>query len=338
MQTPASENADPPLPARLFLTGGSGYVGRNLIRHFTARGAEVIALVRTDGARRIVESLGAIPFGGDLHSEQLVAGMEGCQALIHAAADTDHGPASAVQRRTNVDGTRNVFVAAAKAGIRRAVHLSSESVLLDGHPLVDANERMLYPDRPAGGYSATKAEAERIALSAVSKGVEVCVVRPRFVWGRDDTTALPQLLEAVDSGRFAWIDGGRYATSSTHIANLAHGIERALVAGTSGEIYFIADADSIEFRSFISALLQSQGRLVPDRNVPRWLVFGIAAVCERIAAVTGGRWRPPVTLQSLAPSAVTVTVDITKARRDLGYEPAISREEGIAELQALHDA
>ncbi len=93
--------------------------------------------------------------------------------------------------------------------VRRAVHLSTESVLLDGGPLVNAEESWPLPARPVGGYSATKAQAEREALAASQARLDVVVVRPRFIWGRDDTTALPQLLKAVDSGKFAWIDGGR---------------------------------------------------------------------------------------------------------------------------------
>ncbi|MDM0029943.1 NAD-dependent epimerase/dehydratase family protein [Variovorax saccharolyticus] len=326
----------PQLPARLFLTGGSGYVGRNLIRHFTGLGVEVVALARSDAARRTVQLLGARPFEGDLLSANLVAGMAGCEALVHAAADTDHSAASASQCRTNVDGTRHVFAAAAQAQIRRAVHLSTESVLLDGGPLVDADERQPYPRRAAGGYSATKAQAEQIALAAVEKGVETTVVRPRFIWGRDDTTALPQLLKAVDAGQFAWIDGGRYRTSTTHIANLVHGIERALIAGQSGQCYFIADPDVVEFRSFISAMLASQGRPLPVREVPCWLVRTMAVVGERVAALSGGRWRPSVTRQALAPSAVEVTLNIGKALRELGYAPPVSRAEGLAELQGIH--
>lgn len=325
-------------PARLFLTGGSGYVGRNLIRHFTGLGTEVVALARSDAARHTVQQLGARPFGGDLLSAQLAAGMAGCDALIHAAADTDHGTASAAQHRTNVDGTRHVFAAAAQAGIQRAVHLSTESVLLDGRPLVDADERHPYPKRAAGGYSATKAQAEQIALAAVDAGVQTTVVRPRFLWGRDDTTALPQLLKAVDTGQFAWIDGGRYKTSTTHIGNLVHGIERALAAGRPGQCYFIADPDVVEFRGFVSAMLASQGRPLPTKEVPRWLVRTVAAVGERVAALSGGRWRPPVTRQALAPSAVEVTVNIGKAQRELGYAPPVSRAEGLAEMQGRHTA
>lgn len=322
------------LPSRLFLTGGSGYVGRNLIRHFTSLGVEVLALARSAEACRAVEALGARAVQGDLFSSNLQADMAGCQALVHAAADTDHGLPSAAQRRTNVDGTRQVLTAARQAGIRRVVHLSTESVLLDGAALVQAHEGLPYPPRPVGAYSASKAEAERIALSMSGEGFDVIAVRPRFVWGRDDSTALPQLLAAVDSGQFAWIDGGRYLTSTTHIANLAHGIERALLAGAPGESYFIADADEVEFRTFISAMLTTQGRPVPGKEVPRWLVRAVATVGEGVARLTGGRWHPPVTRQALATSAVEVTLDISKARRDLSYAPPISRAQGLAELQA----
>lgn len=323
-----------PLPTRLFLTGGSGYVGRNLIRHFTALGVEVLALARSAQARQAVEALGARAVAGDLFSTDLAAGMAGCQALVHAAADTGHGLPTPAQHRTNVDGTRRVFAAARGAGIRRAVHLSTESVLLDGRALVQAHEGLPYPQRPAGGYSASKAEAERIALAASGDGLAVMAVRPRFVWGRDDTTALPQLLAAVDGGQFAWIGGGRYRSSTTHIGNLVHGIECALRAGAAGQCYFIADDGDVEFRAFISALLSTQGRTVPDKQVPRWLVRGVAAVGEGLARLSGGRWSPPVTRQALATSAVEVTLDIRRAREELGYAPPVDRAQGLAELKA----
>jgi nucleoside-diphosphate-sugar epimerase len=81
-------------------------------------------------------------------------------------------------------------------------------------------------------------------------------------------------------------------------------------------------------------MLISQGRTVPEKAVPRWLVTTVAAVSERISAITGGRWHPPVTRQMLAPSAVEVTLNIAKARRELGYEPPISRAMGLEELRS----
>ncbi|MBB5369984.1 MULTISPECIES: NAD-dependent epimerase/dehydratase family protein [unclassified Janthinobacterium] len=318
---------------RLFLTGGSGYLGRNLIRHFVAQGATVVALVRSERAATVVSALGAVPFAGDL-LDPLDEGMAGCQALIHAAADTNHGYATAAQRRTNLDGTRHVFASARAAGIARAVFISSESVLLDGGPLVNAREDMPFPDHPAGAYTRTKGEAERIALALAAPGFSVVAARPRFLWGRDDTTALPQLTAAAAAGKMAWLDGGRYLTSTTHIVNACTGIALALERGRSGEAYFFSDGEPTEFRRFITALLATQGIVAPEKSVPRWLVHAIASMGDMLATLSGGRFTPPVTRQQLATMSVEVTLDISKARTHLGYQPVMPRSVGLAELVA----
>jgi nucleoside-diphosphate-sugar epimerase len=319
---------------RIFLTGGSGYVGRNLIRHFVARGVGVTALVRSDASATTVRALGAVPFHGDIFDATLTAGMAGCDALIHAAADTDHGPATERQRCINEEGTRAVLDAAQASGITRVIHLSTESVLATGRPLVNVDESMPMPARPAGGYSRTKAAAERIALAANGPDFSVVVLRPRFVWGRDDTTALPALMEAVRSGKFAWISGGNYLTSTTHIANLCHAVELALDGGRGGEVYFISDGEPLPFRTVVSALIETQGLDVPDKTVPRFVVRTVAAIGDMLATVSGGRLVPSFTLQAYATSAVEVSFDISKSRHELGYTPVISREEGLAELRS----
>ncbi|MGV3575868.1 MAG: NAD-dependent epimerase/dehydratase family protein [Devosia sp.] len=319
---------------RIFITGGSGYVGRNLIRHFVGRGIPVTALARSPKSERTVAELGATPFSGDLLGTDLTRGMEGCDALIHAAADTDHGPGTESQQRVNEEGTRVVFKTARAAGIQRAIHLSTESVLADGRPLVNVDEHHPLPRRPAGSYSRSKAAAERCALSFNGGGMDVVAVRPRFVWGRDDTTALPNLLGAVKSGQFAWISGGDYLTTTTHIANLCHGIELAIVRGKGGEVYFLGDDEPVRFRDFATALMATQGVKAPEKSVPRALLQLIAGVGDWLHKVSGGRITAPLTLQAFATSAVSITLDIGKARRELGYAPIMSREAGLAEMAA----
>jgi nucleoside-diphosphate-sugar epimerase len=319
----------------IFLTGASGYVGRNLIRHFVSRGVKITALVRSANSAERVRQLGATPFNGQLFDPALTGGMAGCDALIHAAADTSHGPASERQRRVNEDGTRSVLEAARAANIRKVIQLSTESVLATGKPLVNVDETIPLPQRPAGGYSRTKAAAERLALAADGPGFSVVVLRPRFVWGRDDTTALPALTQAVKSGKFAWISGGSYLTSTTHIANLCAAVELALGRGRGGQVYFISDGTPVPFRTIVSELLETQGLAVPEKVVPRAVVRAVATIGDLLAKISRGRIIPPLTLQAYATSAVEVSFDIGKARRELGYEPLISREEGLAELRAV---
>ncbi|WP_176084445.1 NAD-dependent epimerase/dehydratase family protein [Martelella sp. HB161492] len=316
----------------IFVTGANGYVGRNLIRHFTARGRPVIGLVRSEGAAKLICSLGATPVIGDMLTADLASRMAGAESLIHAAANLDHGSGSGALTE-NRDGTKRVMAAAREAGVLSVVHVSSDSVLQDGNPLRGVTETMPYPARPAGAYSAGKAEAERIALTA-SDTMRVMVLRPRMVWGRDDGTALPRLAEMVKTGRFAWISGGSYLSSTTHIVNLCHAIDLALERGRTGQVYHINDGPARSFRETVTGLLATQGLTAPEKSVPRGMMRVTAHIGDRLHRLSNGRLNGPLSFQEYATSAVEITLDITKAQRELGYLPVISWEIGLAELRS----
>ncbi|MCE9579223.1 MAG: NAD-dependent epimerase/dehydratase family protein [Deltaproteobacteria bacterium] len=321
--------------SRVFVTGGSGYVGRNLIRALVASGVEVVALARSEASAAAVAALGARPCRGDvLDRAALVLGMHGCDAVVHAAADTDHGRGSAAQDRINILGTTTVFEAARAAGVRRAIQISTEAVLADGRPLHQVDETHPIPARHAGNYSRTKALAEQAALAQHRDGLEVIVLRPRFVWGRDDSTALPQLVAAARAKKLVWIDGGRYLTSTTHVANLARAVELALASGRGGEIYFVTDGEPVPFRDFVEQLLATRGVAAPTRAVPRWLVRVAMAVGGALAWLTRGRVAPPISRQEYGTVAHEMTIVDAKIRRELGYAPVVSRQAGLAELRA----
>lgn len=315
---------------QIFVTGGSGYLGRNLIRRLVAEGHDVVALARSDASALALVTLGARAARGDiLDYDSLVAGMIGCAGLVHAAADTGHAIHAPDQQATNLNGTRNVFTAAREAGIARAVHISTEAVLLSGKPLVDATETLPYPTRFAGSYSASKAAAEQMALSLSSPAMPIVAVRPRFVWGRDDTTALPQLIAAARSGKLAWIAGGTYLTSTTHIDNAVEGIVCALMNGNAGEAYFIADDERSTFREFVSRLLQAAGIEAPDKTVPRMVVRAVVVVGSAIERLTRGMMAAPIGAQEYGTVGVEVTLNTDKARRELGYRAVMTISEGM---------
>lgn len=317
----------------VFVTGGSGYLGRNVLRALAAEGHALRALARSEASAARVSALGAVPVRGDLADvEALRRGMQGVTHVVHAAADTDHGDSSAGQLEANVGGTRNVLLAARDAKVRRAIHISTEAVLLDGEPLRNADESMPVSTSQRGSYSRTKAESERVALEASSEDFEVVVLRPRFVWGRDDSTALPQLVDAAKSGKLVWIGGGRYRTSTTHVANVAHAVGLALDRGRAGEVYFVTDGDPVPFREFVSALLVTQSTPVPTRSVPRWLVRAAVELGDFASRATGGAIHGPLSRQEFVTLGVEVTLNIEKAKRELGYEPVVSRDIGLAEL------
>lgn len=318
----------------VFVTGGSGFIGGGLLRTLLSDGRTVRALVRSDAAATRVAALGAEPVRGDLDDRAaLHAGASGCELAFHAAALTsDWGPWQEFER-INVHGTRNVCAACRAAGIRRLVHVSTEAVLLAGDPLVDVDERApLRPDSKAP-YAASKAQAEQTALDANGEGLEVVVVRPRFVWGAGDTTLLPQLLELVRRGRFAWIGGGRHLTDTTHVDNAVHGLMLAAQKARPAAVYFVTDGQPVVFREFVSELLRTQDVEPPERSIPAPIARAIAAAGEdawRLLRLPGS---PPLTRFAYWVSSQQCTINITRARSELGYSPIRSRSDGLDELR-----
>ncbi|MBM4781361.1 MAG: NAD-dependent epimerase/dehydratase family protein [Archangiaceae bacterium] len=318
----------------VFVTGGSGYVGRNLIRGLVSRGHQVRALARSDASVKTVEALGATAVRGDLLDEKaLAAGLAGCQWLVHAAADTGQTSGNAAQERINIDGTRLLFRLARDQGVKRGVHVSTEAVLADGGPLVQVDETRHFPAKFAGGYSRSKALAEQAALDGNGGGLDVMVVRPRMVWGRDDTTLMPAFIKAAQSGQLAWIDGGRFLTSTTHVDNLVHALVLALEKGRAGRVYFVSDGDPVPFRDFVTELLETQHVKAPTREVPRWLAKGLTSVSSLVETVSGGKNPGPLPLQTFALMAHEVTVNDARAREELGYAPVMARATGLDELK-----
>jgi nucleoside-diphosphate-sugar epimerase len=317
----------------VFVSGGSGFLGGRLIERLIARGDRVRALARSDAAAEAVRRLGAEPVRGDLDQPSaLTEAMRGTELVFHAAAATQEWAPLEHFRRINVEGTRNVLSAARAAKVRRLVHVSTESVLLDGKPLVDVDESRPIPSRVIGRYPRTKAEAEGLVRAANGDGLETIVVRPRLVWGKGDTTVLPKLVEAVSAGRFAWIDQGRALTSTCHVRNACEGLVRAAERGRPGEVYFVTDGEPVEVRGFLTAMLATQGVDPGARSVPRGVAYAAATLAEGLWTLVGRASPPPAQRTAILLIGQQVTVRDDKARRELGYSPVITREAGLQEL------
>lgn len=321
---------------KVFLTGGSGFLGGHTIEHLAAMGHEVVAMARSESSAAAVKRYGATPSSCDLTTVS-ARHLQGCEAVVHSAARAEEWGTRAQFWSANVEGTQTMLNAAQAAGVRRFVHVGTEAAVFSGRDLVDIDESYPYPARHRYLYSETKAEAEQRVLAIGRHGaMEALSIRPRLIWGPRDTSVLPALLKMHRQGSFAWLDGGRPLTSTCHVANVAHALELALTGGESGQAYFVLDDGRRSYREFLSALvLAGSGETLGSRSMPSALARPLAAVVEGLWKLLRLSGPPPMSRFAVDMMSSQVTLRDDKARTELGYAPCLSVEQGMAELAAL---
>lgn len=298
---------------------------------------ELKAMARSEASESTVVGLGAGAVRASLEDVS-AEDIDGAGAVVHCAAYVeDWGPAS-LFHSVNVEGTDRLLAAAREAGVRRFIHISTESVLFAGDHLRLIDESAPYPDSTPFHYSSTKGEAEHLVVAAndPDAGFETVVLRPVLIWGPGDQTILPELVTMARKGQYVWLDRGRHLVSPTHISNLVHGVELALDRGDPGEIYFITDGEHVSMKDFLTRYAATAGVSLPDRSIPGWVARAAAPVLEGVWKTLPLRGKPPVTRLAAALLSREITIDTDKAQRDLGYEPVVTIEEGLVAMGGVN--
>lgn len=313
------------------VTGGSGFVGSHLIPRLLAEGWQVRAIARSEASRQAVEALGATAHQADLNDPlALERAMAGVDTVFHLAAHFKLWGPRRVFDAINVEGTRHVVTAAARARVRRVVYVSAAAVVM-GAPqdMTGAHEGLALHQMGFAPYAASKARAEAVLLAA--KGVSTVAIRPPFIWG-SDMPALDHMVETVKAGQFQWVGGGRQRLSTCHVDNLCHAL--ILAADRGQGAYFVSDEQDTTLKAFLSRLLAARGVVARDRSVPfglAWVMAGAMGVVWRALRLRG---EPPITRQMLRLIGKDFTLDISKARAELGYRAQITPEAGFAAMGA----
>jgi nucleoside-diphosphate-sugar epimerase len=142
------------------------------------------------------------------------------------------------------------------------------------------------------------------------------------------------MVRTVKAGQWAWVGGGRNVTDTAHVDNVVEGMLLAAEKGRPGEAYFVTDGEPVVFREFVTAMIETQGVEPPDRSLPAWTASPLARISEAAWKVLPLPGQPPMTTFRSWILTQECTIDISKARRELGYEPIVSHEQGLAELRA----
>ncbi|AUT01990.1 NAD-dependent epimerase [Nostoc sp. CENA543] len=317
---------------KAFVTGGSGFVGRCMITMLRDRGDEVVALARSEQTAKQVTQLGAKAVRGDLLNQQaMIQGMQGCDIVFHIAGYLSSWGKYEDFYKTNVVGTECALAAAQAANVPCFVQIGASATVFNSQPLSQVDESYPLQQPQFSPYIATKSIAEQKVIAANRPGFRTSVVRPSWIWGNGDH-ALPQLVKAVKTRQFVWIDQGNYPYMTTHVANVCHGAILAAERSPGGQSYFLSDGDVVQFRIWLTTLLQIAGVKPTNLSIPRWLAWNIALLVETIWTITQRQDVPPITRTMIRLIGQELTFSDSKARLEIDYAPIVSRDFGLAEL------
>jgi dihydroflavonol-4-reductase len=310
----------------VLVTGGTGFVGANVVRELLRDGATVRVLARPGGDRRALAGLAVEVAEGDLGDPpSLVAAVKGVQTVFHVAADYRlWAPDPLAVHRANVDGTRAILQAAGEAGVARVVHTSTVGALgipPDGSP--GTEETPVGLADMVGAYKASKFLAERVALDFARRGLPVVVVNPSAPVGPWDVKPTPTGQMIVDflRGRmFASLDTG---LNVVHVRDVARGHLLAAARGRAGERYILGHVN-LGLAEIFRTLAELTGRPAPRVRIPYAVAWLAAAGMEGAARLTRRPPRVPLTAVRMARKRMFFSA--AKAVRELGLPQTDVRE------------
>ncbi|MDH3199391.1 MAG: NAD(P)-dependent oxidoreductase [Myxococcales bacterium] len=307
---------------RCLVTGATGFIGGAILRGLQAAGHEVVAYVREGSDSRALNDVERIV--GDLADPNRLAVAAGrCDVMVHAAGIADPRTDRETLGWAHVAGTENAINAAKKAGCQRMIHISCADVTLYDGPRSFWNEDEA-PTRPVGALAQTKLHAEELVRVSGNRDFRTIVLRPALVWGPGDPTHFPGWQAEAKNGGVRLVGGGKKLLATTYTDNLVEAVLRAIETDVpTGSVYYIVDTELSVARDFFTELCETLGWSSPRKGGPNWWAM---ALCR-------------ARLSPLHPTQVirrgqTSAFDMTKAKKELGYEPVVTREQGMAELGA----
>jgi nucleoside-diphosphate-sugar epimerase len=267
-----------------------------------------------------------------------MAAVQGCDAVIHTAAKAGDWGSRHSYYQPNVIGTENVLEACRARGVRRLVYTSTPSVVHGGGDVEGVDESEPYPDHFDAWYPETKAIAERRVLEANGPTLSTVALRPHLIWGPGDNHLTPKILDRGRRGRLRHIGKAPCLIDVVYIDNAVDAHVLALDrlgpdAACAGRAYFISQGKPVSTWQMIDDLLAAGGVAPVARRISPGLAVIAGTVIELVWRVLPMKGEPPMTRFLARQLSTAHWYDITAARRDLGYQPKVSIEEGLERLR-----
>jgi nucleoside-diphosphate-sugar epimerase len=322
---------------RALVTGGGGFLGGAIVRRLVGLGWSVRTLQR--GHYSKLDKLGVEQVHGDIADADMVAAaVNGVELVFHVAAKVEPWGAYPPFHRTNVCGTENILAAMRRHRVSKLVFTSTPSVIHSGSDLAGVDESVPYPQKFEAAYPQSKAMAEMAVLASNDVELATVALRPRLIWGPEDTNLVPQLVARARAGKLRFVGDGSKLVDSVYIDNAvdAHILAAERLspgAPCTGRPYFISNGEPWPMKKFVNGILDAAGLPPEEHTVPLTVALAAGAVLETLHKVFPTQSGPRMNRFIARNFATAHWFDISAARRDLGYEPRVSMEEGLRRLK-----
>lgn len=322
---------------QVLITGAGGFLGSTIARKLLAKGYNVRGFSRN--SYPAIEALGVLMHRGDLADRTAVLKVvKGCDIVFHVAAKAGVWGPYDEYFQPNVVGTENVIEACKTHKISRLVYTSSPCVTFNGNDEDGVDESSSYAGKYLCHYAETKAMAEKMVLAANSNTLATVALRPHLIWGPGDNHLIPRLLQQVRAGKLWFVGKRSNKVNPVYIDNAAEAHVLAaekLTPGSAcaGKAYYIANKEPLPMNDFINMILTAANTPPISRSIPVSVAYAIAALMEFTYKTLRCKEELLMTRFMVLQLSATHWFDISAAKRDFGYQPRISLQEGLKRLK-----
>ena len=313
---------------KVLVTGGTGFTGKALVKRLLKEGHGVVALDYKEGLKtQELRDLGAeVEIGSVADKEIVNRCMQGVDIVQHlAAAFRELDVPESYYDEINIGGTRNVAEAAFKEGVKKFIYCSTCGVHgnIDKPPGGEDS-----PIQPADYYQKTKYQAEPVVNEYFAKGMKTCILRPAAIYGPGDPERFFMIFKRVAKGVFPMFGSGKTYYHPLYVDNLVDAHMIAMEEGKGdGQAYLIADEEYLEIEELVKRVAKAMGVPVRIPHYPITPLVIAGHVCEKACKPFG--ITPPIFPRRVDWYRQNRAFDISKAKKELGYQPRIGIDEGL---------
>jgi len=320
---------------KTLVTGSTGFIGRHLIKALRQQGRIVRCLVRKTSKSDTLMEFGVELTYGDLHDpDSLQNALKGVDVVYHAAGEVFVSQPDQYYT-TNVSGLKNLLAACSKASVKKFIHFSSSSAT-GPNPLRNVPVTEATPCNPITPYGRSKLEGEKVINEFLRENrMPVVIIRPPLVYGPglSKSSRVLMFLNLIHKGLFRIIGDGNNLISLCYIDNLIQGVLLAeSVQQAEGQIYFLADKRPYTTIEIAEAIAREQSKPIPNAHIPIWAATVLSTTLAIPAAIWG--FTSPLTRNTVKELKNSWYVDITKAQKDLGFQPSVDFKDGVKKTAA----